>query len=521
MADIRLRLTELAVDDWKSIGNRNFVLKRYEEAVIAYTKGIEQGVNLIDLMANRSACYLALSEYKLALDDAESVLYMDEKHFKCINRKVAALFGMKLYKDAVAYLENIELDSIPPNERRILVGLKTRANSYVSQSEYGDYPWLYRREIKYLDMADFTKSVIIKDSAMKGRGLFATKTIQPGELILASKAWAFVEDTIPNAWQVGQKFVMLGINSKLTEQMEQMLNENPKKCQELYRLYAGPEMGFLTLEEGVTSNVEIVDKQRIESISTYNRFAYHEPIDKMTKRMAGIWITPSYLNHSCVDSNSSWLIIGDFLFVRAVHTIRKDEEILICYQPPNELNAHKSLRETYDFECSCRLCQRDRLDDESVVATRATIFNQLETALGKFKIPSRLRMKKKDEHEILGLFRSFERTRRDAPELNCCLFYELLLFGVFQIELLEFVNAANTFEKLYKMCENIPTYSLIAVEACMQLVMSYAVARKFQNAQIWIRILKKKAIITFGTDKMLEIKYPTYMNLIRANGLNV
>lgn len=513
----QLRQSEPADGDWKTIGNLNFILKRYKEAVLAYTKGIEQGGNLIDLKANRSACYLALSEHKLALDDAESVLNIDDKHVKCIYRKVTALFGIKLYEDAVAYLENIKLESIPQNDRQILVDLMTRGKSYVAQSEHGDYPWcdLYRTESKYHDMADFTKTVIVKNSPMKGRGLFATKTIKPGELILASKALAYLEDIVPSGCDGEDTFILAEMNSKLNKKLVQILEENPNKCQEVYRLYAGPELGFSTIEPGV------VDEQRIEAISIYNRFSSQETIDEMIKRNAGLWITPSYFNHSCVDSNSSWLNIGDFMFVRAVHTIYKDEEILISYQPPNELFAHNTLRDMYDFICSCRLCERNRSDDDSVTATRATIFSQLQKVLGKFKIPSQLRMQKADENEILRLFRSFEQTRKDAPDLNCCLFNELLVFGIFRMELNEFVKAANTFEKLYELCKNIPTYSLIAVDACVHIVLSYATVRKLPNAKIWLRILKKQANITYGTDKILHIKYDMFMNLIRDNGINV
>lgn len=507
---------EPADGDWKKIGNLNFVLKKYKVAVLAYTKGIEQGGNLIDLKSNRSACYLALSKHKLALDDAESVLNIDDKHVKCIYRKVTALFGMKLYEDAVSYLENIKLESIPQNDRQVIVDLMTRGKLYVAQSENGDYPWcdLHITESKYHDMADFTKTVVVKNSPMKGRGLFATKTIKPGELILASKALAYLEDMVPNA-NTGEQ------NSKLNQKLVQILEENPEKCQELYRLYAGPELGFLAIEPGVTSSVEFVDKQRIELIARYNRFSSQETIDEMIKQNAGLWITPSYLNHSCVGSNSSWFNIGDFMFVRAVHTISKDEEILICYQPPNELLAHNTLRDMYDLICSCRLCERDLSDDDSVTATRAAIFSQLQKVLGKFKIPSQLRMQKADECEILQLFRLFGQTRKDAPELNCCLFNELLVFGIFQMELNEFVKAAHTFEKLYELCKNIPTYSLIAVDACLHIVVSYATVRKLPNAKIWLRILKKQANITYGTDKILHIKYDMFMNLIRDNGLNV
>lgn len=113
----QVRKGDLRVVDWKSIGNSHYDSKKYQEAVASYTKGIEQGDNLRDLTANRSAAYLAISEYQLALDDAETVLKIDENHVKCIRRKARALFGLMLYREATMFLEQIKLDSIPPNDK--------------------------------------------------------------------------------------------------------------------------------------------------------------------------------------------------------------------------------------------------------------------------------------------------------------------------------------------------------------------------------------------------------------------
>lgn len=195
--------------NWKRIGNQHFAHKRYNDAIIAYTKGIEEGDNSINMLANRSSAYLRLSEYKSALVDAEAALMIDGNHIKSIYRKVKSLFGLELYKDGMAFLEKIEIGSMPQTDAKIINDLVAKGKCYISQSENGDYQWdsIYEGQSVYHDMADYTNAVVVKETPTKGRGLFATKMIKAGELVLASKAFAYVEDNNPCDRSYSLKFI--------------------------------------------------------------------------------------------------------------------------------------------------------------------------------------------------------------------------------------------------------------------------------------------------------------------------
>lgn len=507
--------------DWRAIGNKHFNSKRYKDAVAAYTKGIRQGDNVITLHANRSAAYLALSKYKLALDDADTVVNADKGHIKCIFRKATALFGMKFYKDAITFLGTIDVEPMPQIDKKLIADLLTKGKSFISQAENGEYPWydLHQTQSKYHDMADYTSLVTVKESPTKGRGLFATKNIKAGQLVLACKAFVYLEDNVACPDECYPNLLVGQINIQLYHKVVRTLEESPEKCFEIYRLYAGPDFGYINLEDQASTKEFRVDRERVEQICIFNRFASHNVDDGWMMRNAGIWFLPSFLNHSCVDANSSWFNIGDFIFVRAARNISEGEEIVITYQAPNALLAHKELYDLYEFKCSCRLCERDRVDDETVRDDRATIFSQLQDVMGKFKVPSKLIMQKEDEIAILRLLKLFEQTRKDAPELNCCLFNDLLIFGIFRIERHEFVKAANTFENLYEIIKNIPAFTFTAVDACVHIVVAYATVGKISKAKAWIRILKKQMRITYGTDKIFGLKYDMFVHILRDKGL--
>lgn len=114
--------------DWKRIGNEHFAFKSFNDAIVAYTKGMEEGDKSIDIIANRSAAYLRLLQFKNALVDAEFALTINENHIKSIYRKVTALFGIALYRDAMEFLEKISLDSTPQKDKNVIVGLVAKCS---------------------------------------------------------------------------------------------------------------------------------------------------------------------------------------------------------------------------------------------------------------------------------------------------------------------------------------------------------------------------------------------------------
>ena len=59
----------------------------------------------------------------------------------------------------------------------------------------------------------------------------------------------------------------------------------------------------------------------------YNIVVFKE--NSLLKKFTGVglWILPSYFNHSCIDKNVGRFFIGDSMFVRTLRLISKGEEL--------------------------------------------------------------------------------------------------------------------------------------------------------------------------------------------------
>jgi len=119
------------------------------------------------------------------------------------------------------------------------------------------------------------------------------------------------------------------------------------------------------------------DCTRLSSIDDplENMFKEKTEVEKMiakasptgTAEGSGLWIMPSYINHSCWP-NSVRSFLGDLLIVRAARDIREGEEITINYLE-NESSVQerqKSFYSGWDFNCTCTLCEIETAEQQGV-----------------------------------------------------------------------------------------------------------------------------------------------------------
>ena len=92
-------------NEWKEKGNALVKEKKYKEALDCYSKGIEHNPNEPILYSNRSAMYLNLEEFELALKDADKAIELKPDYIKPYLRKGKALEGLNRKKEALAVYE--------------------------------------------------------------------------------------------------------------------------------------------------------------------------------------------------------------------------------------------------------------------------------------------------------------------------------------------------------------------------------------------------------------------------------
>lgn len=92
-------------EEEKKIGNFFYSKRKWDKAVLRYTEALKYNPNNVVLYCNRSAAYIHLEEYKLALDDANQCIEIDPSWVKGYFRKGKALIHINEYTDAIEVLK--------------------------------------------------------------------------------------------------------------------------------------------------------------------------------------------------------------------------------------------------------------------------------------------------------------------------------------------------------------------------------------------------------------------------------
>jgi hypothetical protein len=176
---------------------------------------------------------------------------------------------------------------------------------------------------------------------------------------LASKAFGIAEPEtskgdILTVFDLRRKTVLFASSFHLIGEVMRTLHKNPHRTSELYQLSAG-ELPPAELADG------IVDPGRIEFICSINAFqgqnAFSMEEQAFLEGSSGVWIYPSFINHSCV-GNVNRVFYGDVMMIRALRDLRAGEEIELSYVG-NSSDRREKLLKAWSINCNCAWCQQD------------------------------------------------------------------------------------------------------------------------------------------------------------------
>ncbi|THC98423.1 hypothetical protein EYZ11_002082 [Aspergillus tanneri] len=151
----------------------------------------------------------------------------------------------------------------------------------------------------------------------------------------------------------------------------------------------------------------------------------------------GLYLDPgaAFINHSC-DYNSVVGFDGDELFVKAIRTIQKDEQIFISYiDSTNPCDIRQAeLRERYFFDCRCPKCEpgedpADLLPDPSTIETAER--NPIDITVTENSDPSKTVSQVESAMQTLRQTYSWPLTRQPLITLRDELITALLSTGKF------------------------------------------------------------------------------------------
>ncbi len=207
LCNVIIELPKMDTDDanvLKEEGNRLFKAKRYEQAAELYSDALSQTADAslrLVLYLNRAAARIGQrlhSEYKNALDDCDNALAIDSACTKAKYRKGQALFGLRRYDEAEAVYAEMIKDAknkgMPTEEAWEIQLVKTKTAIECSTNGKYDlmkFPFDPEKQLQ-TDVAEYFGSIAVQMSKNPGmgRGLFLTKNVKAGEILLVERAQA-------------------------------------------------------------------------------------------------------------------------------------------------------------------------------------------------------------------------------------------------------------------------------------------------------------------------------------------
>ncbi|KAJ0272115.1 hypothetical protein COL940_010634 [Colletotrichum noveboracense] len=315
-------------------------------------------------------------KYSLRVDHVSDSPTWRRTDEKGLFREAKALYGMHQFSLCLEKLQQVVGLNRNNNDAKTET---ERATCRIREQHTGEYMWKQmqkqaRTTPPLIDCATFSAPVEVRPSRGRGKGLFTTKTVKAGDLLLCEKAFAYSYATEDDAvgrqnvkilMNLGTMKMAVGGQANLITKIVQKLYHNPQMASGFVELHRGN----YRVAEPVPAEEPSVDTFLVERIVSLNCFraprSSRENMENPQKQAAaahttcGAWIVASHINHSCV-SNCRRSFIGDMMIVRATKDIDADAELLIRYQQPkpgDDYQATQKSLENWSFTCQCRLCE--------------------------------------------------------------------------------------------------------------------------------------------------------------------
>jgi len=407
----RIIEVELSALSLRADGNAAFRRGDWQLAVDCYSDALEADSLEGDddlrrtLHRNRAGANLRLGHYELAIADALAAIIPPENtseaakdaNIKALYRAGKAAYEMGDFPQAKEHFDQaLELDTDRKEARAELSRTKRR----LAEQENGDYNFsaMAKSATKHhtrLDHASFLKNTEIAPAGRRGRGLFATKPLNPGDVVFVEKAFH-----VAHPKDAGDFSILLNFNNNRISVGSQALRLygiidkmlwNPTLANKYLDLFDGGKFGE-NKEAKVVDGKVVVNTFQVQSITEFNGFGCarvkssdkeeHEKKERNQENSTGIWLQASYANHSCLP-NVARAFIGDMMVVRALRDLRAGEEIFMGYIGPTEPlgKRQKQMRDSYGFECDCALCQAEVKIHKTIIEKRTRLYKEVDMFL--------------------------------------------------------------------------------------------------------------------------------------------
>ncbi|KAK2598364.1 hypothetical protein N8I77_011784 [Diaporthe amygdali] len=390
--------------EMKEQGNTAFKRHDWQTAADCYSAALALKENNEDLRRtlhrNRSQARIHLGHYELAIQDALAAIVQGDglseeakwQNVKTLYRAGRSEYELGDFDKAKEYFgKALQYSS---NDECVLAELY-RAEKRLEEQRTGnfDFTAMSKSATKnhtILDLASFLSNAKVASAGHRGRGLFATKHLAPGDVIMVEKAFYVVSDD-ENAKNTS---ALVNVNTghadfgQYAEGLYVTIDKilyNPRQASRYLDLYDGGKFQNKVLK--FLDGMATVDTFLVRAIAGFNDFGcpkiksyLHQGADAHSENEAtGIWLHASHANHSCIP-NSDRSFIGDMMIIRANKHIKAGEEISLAYRAPGGSYAERKKELSfYGFECDCPLCEAEKSLPNQVHMERAELTKEINT----------------------------------------------------------------------------------------------------------------------------------------------
>ncbi|KAI8400226.1 hypothetical protein FOFC_19053 [Fusarium oxysporum] len=222
-----------------------------------------------------------------------------------------------------------------------------------------------------IDCATFSSLVEIRVAPGRVMGLFLTKDVSAGDLILCGKAFSyyFMDDeksheTYPILLNMSSKELTPGGSVHLWLQVTQKLFHNPGYIYTIQELFHGNHKKLQIIE---CDESPVVDSFMVERIINYNEV--NAPRTKSNDLEPG----------TCRRS-----FIGDMQIIRATQDMSAGTKLLLSYRTPFAFESYAQVQKhlsTWGFKCAYDLCKSRSKEDKAALEKRRKICHEASDLL--------------------------------------------------------------------------------------------------------------------------------------------
>ncbi|XP_035700977.1 uncharacterized protein LOC118433765 isoform X1 [Folsomia candida] len=472
-------------------------------------------MNKRQIFSNRSAVCLAYECLQQAILWAEEGLKLDGTNEKCHYRKVKALLGLGHHEQAVQVLtdilkkfgEDASAEKLKEFEKLMKLAQGRASSASLTKSQLMAFIPQQKSSI------DTTLLPLIEDGpftltnvADKGRGVHATHDIPAGTPLLCTRAFGyFTQNSIPSELYLSHNFdsksaYMKPGHDQIVAQIANKIRMEPSLGKVIYALTAGKDLGHLNQDHG---HISCLDMKRIDRIVSINWFGTDE-LEEGDRQYSGIWVMPSFFNHSCSEANVVWYVYENYMVMRTTTQVKKGDEMLVHYiNPGRDFEKRVNCFKAHEFLCTCHLCRLDSEESALVKNRRTEIMKQVHNWSKKDYLVDPAKIGKS-----LKLIKILEDLSKSNPTYNTCLLHNSIkilcesLYGVGQYE-----RCAYLLQSCLRVADRVGdgVYGFILRINLIRCHMEIIVDQHIFELKKQVDILKSEALRLFGCLEAISV----------------